>query len=193
MIHRLASRYSGLPKSRMCQILGVSRALVYRRRTERPERAEFFSRLRDEIETIILYFHGYRYRRVAHELKRRGFDVGFKTVSKVMREHSLQVHLRRRWAQTTDSDDGLQVYPNLAKGFACRAPGELWVSDITYVRVFRGLCFLAVVLVAHTRKVVGWERPKSLETGYCLRALQKALVSHPPIDGFIHHSDRGVR
>lgn len=193
MIRRLASRFSGLSKSRMCSLLKVSRALLYRPASERPERAAFFAMLRDEIETIILYFNGYGYRRVAHDLRRRGFKVGFKTVAKVMRENSLQVHLKKRWVPTTDSDHGLKVYPNLAKKFVPQAPGELWVSDITYIRLFRGFAFLAVVLDAFTRKAVGWELSSNLETGLCLRALRKALESRPPKPGFIHHSDRGVQ
>lgn len=175
----------------MCQLLGVSRALVYR--TGRPERAGLHAGLRDEIESIVLHFAGYGYRRVARELKRRGFSAGFKTVAKVMRENSLQVHLKKRWAPTTDSDHGLKVHPNLAKEFVPQAPGELWVSDITYKRLFRGFAFLAVVLDAFTRKAVGWELSSNLETGLCLIALRKALESRPPRPGFIHHSDRGVQ
>ena len=193
MIHRLASRYPGLPKSRMCALLGVSRALLYRRSSDRPERAAFFAQLRDEIEEIVLYFAGYGYRRVTRELRRRGQTIGFKTVAKVMREHALKVHLKKRWVPTTDSEHGLKVYPNLAKGLTPNAPGELWASDITYIRLFRGFAFLAVVLDAYTRKVVGWELSRSLDAGLCLKALEKAIASHPLKEGWVHHSDRGVQ
>ena len=192
MIYRLASRYSGLSKSRMCHLLGVSRALLYRKE-KRPERAAFYTMLRDEIEAILLHFAGYGYRRVTKELARRKFHVNHKVVSKVMRENSLQCQLKRRWVPTTDSDHGLRVHPNLAKGFSPNDTGQLWVADITYIRLFSGFCFLAIVLDAFSRRAVGWKLGRSLETSLPLAALHMALEGHPPKPGWIHHSDRGVQ
>ncbi len=149
--------------------------------------------LRDAIEQIILEFSGYGYRRVTHALVRAGWSVNHKRVLRIMREESLLCHLKRQFVPTTDSHHPFQVYPNLVKGLQVDAPDVVWVADITYIRLLSSFVYLAALLDAYSRKCVGWNLSKRIDTQLALGALEKALATRDVKPGLIHHSDRGVQ
>lgn len=149
--------------------------------------------LRDAIEAIVLELPGYGYRRVTHELRRQGWVVNAKRVLRVMREESLLCQLKRRFAPTTDSRHRFTHYPNLLRDHAVTRPNQAWVADITYIRLPTAFCYLAAILDAFSRRVVGWELSRSIDTDLSLAALEHAIRSRQPEAGLIHHSDHGVQ
>jgi len=176
---------------RCCQLVGISRSWYY---GKSQRRARSNTKLQDQIEKIVVEFPGYGYRRVTHELRRRGHHVNHKRVLRIMRDGALLCRIRRRSRRTTDSSHGLPVFPNLLRERPIRGLNEVWVADITYIRLPEEFVFLAVVLDAHSRRVVGWELSRSLETEpLTLTALERALASRPVPKGLIHHSDQGVQ
>jgi len=178
--------------SALCQMTGVSRAGFYRWRTPRqvvPVEME----LRDEMQEIAVEFPAYGYRRITAELQQRGFQVNHKRVLRLMGEDNLLCVRRRAFVITTDSRHSLPVYPNLAGGFQPTAINQLWVTDITYIRLRTEFVYLSVVLDAFSRRVVGWALGRTLEAELAIQALQMALVERKPPPGLIHHSDRGVQ
>lgn len=179
-----------LPVRRACELVDVSRSWYY---AKPKRRAKGDADLQDEIEKIVLGFPGYGYRRVTPELRRRGYLVNHKRVLRIMREGELLCRLRRRAKRTTDSNHGLAVYPNLLKGLSITGLDQAWVADITYIRLSTEFVFLAVILDACSRKVIGWELSRSLETSLALGALERALRSRTVRPGLIHHSDQGVQ
>lgn len=188
-------RFLALPIERLCQLLPLGRRTVYHHRhaTEEPERRKEATALRDRIEELALEFPGYGYRRVTAQLKREEWTVNHKRVLRVMREESLLCHIRRRWVPTTDSDHGLAVYPNLLKDETADRLNVVFVADLTYIRLPGEFCYLATVLDAFSRRVVGWHLAKYLDARLAIAALDMALRSRKPQAGFIHHSDRGVQ
>jgi transposase InsO family protein len=184
-----------LPLERACQLLGLNRGSYYRVR-EAPLLSAAEDELREAIEAVILEFPAYGYRRVTKALQRAGWRVNHKHVLRIMREESLLCRLRRRWVKTTDSDHGLAVYPNLLKQAGWRSltgMDQAWIADITYIRLPPGFCYLAAILDAFSRKVVGWGLSEEIDAGLVGAALQRALESREPPEGWIHHSDRGVQ
>ncbi len=149
--------------------------------------------LRDRIEGIVVEYPRYGYRRVTHELKRKGWAVNHKRVARIMKKESLQCQVKRRWVKTTDSNHPYRVYPNLVKGITVTRPNEVWVADITYIRILTGFLYLAVILDLFSRKVVGWALSEHIDTELTLAALRMALEERRPQAGCIHHSDRGVQ
>lgn len=148
------------------------------------------------IEQVVEAFHGYGYRRVTRHLQREGWLVNHKRVLRVMGEAGLLVRRRRRFVRTTDSRHSLPVFPNLLPECGWRkltAPNQAWAADITYVRLGMGFCYLAVLLDAFSRRVVGWAVHDSLNARLSLQALDAALRLRRPERGWIHHSDRGVQ
>ena len=176
----------------LCETFQVNRRWYYTRLAE-GETADPDVELRDAIEQIILEFAGYGYRRVTHALVRAGWSVNHKRVLRIMREESLLCHLKRQFVPTTDSHHPFQVYPNLVKGLQVDAPDVLWVADITYIRLLSSFVHLAAVLDAYSRKCVGWNLSKRIDTQLALGALEKALATRDVRPGLIHHSDRGVK
>lgn len=159
-----------------------------------PENKKADVDLRDRIEHIILEFPGYGYRRVTEQLQREGMVINHKKVSRIMRQEGLQCVLRRNWKiATTDSNHPYPVYPNLAKGIELNFINQLWVSDITYIRVEQGFVYLAVILDAYSRKVVGYALSTNIDTQLVVTALTIAIQIRKPQPGCIHHSDRGVQ
>lgn len=134
---------------------------------------------------------GYGYRRVTHELHRRGHAVNHKRVARLMRANDLGIKPRRRFVRTTDSQHGQPVWPNLYRNVIPSRPDLVWVADITYIRLEREFCYLAAVLDACSRKVVGYAISRSIDTRLTLAALAAAIRSRKPLPGCIHHSDRG--
>jgi transposase InsO family protein len=175
-----------------CRAAQVSRAGFYRHYDEHaPRQAE--TELRDRIQHVALQNRFYGYRRVAAELRRQGVVVNHKRVLRVMREDNLLSLRKRRFVLTTDSRHYRPIYPNLLAGRALTAPNQAWVADITYIRLREEFIFLAVVLDAFSRCMVGWELGESLHTSLVLKALNRALAERPVPAGIIHHSDQGVQ
>jgi putative transposase len=154
-------------------------------------REEARTGLRSKIEEVVADWPAYGYRRVTHELKRRGIVANHKRVSKIMREDALTPRRVKRFIATTDSNHPLPVFSNLAKGFVATGPDQLWVADITYIRLRAAFVFLAVILDIWSRRVVGYSVGKFLDVRLTLAALEAAVRSRDPQPGLIHHSDRG--
>jgi transposase InsO family protein len=127
------------------------------------------------------------------ELKRRGWAVNHKRVYRWMREDNLLCLRKRKFVVTTDSDHGLPVSPNLARALVVTGLDQLWVADLTYIRLELEFVYLAVILDAFSRRVIGWALDRALEAALTLQALHMALVQRRPAPGLVHHSDRGVQ
>lgn len=174
----------------MCELAGVSRASFYRNwEKQEPSAAEMS--LRDAIQRAALAHRYYGYRRIAVCIQREGLVVGAKKVRRLMREDNLLAIRRRKFVVTTDSQHAFQVYPNLAQHLELTNLNQLWVADLTYVRLEQEFVYLAVVLDAHSRRVIGWALARSLKSALALEALEMALTRRQPKPGLVHHSDRG--
>jgi putative transposase len=154
-------------------------------------REESRATLRAAIEEIVEEWPAYGYRRVTQELRRRGTVANHKRVTRIMREEALTPRRIRKFLVTTDSDHAEPIFPNLARDFVPTGPDQLWVADITYIRLRAEFVFLAVILDAWSRRVVGYAASKHLDTQLTLAALNAAVSSRRPGSGLIHHSDRG--
>ncbi len=177
---------------RMCEVAGFSRAGYYRfLDPEKPAGADMD--LRDEIQKVALEWACYGSRRIAEELKARGWDVNRKRVQRLMREDNLLCVTKRKFVVTTDSTHGLKIYPNLAAAIDPTGVDQLWVADITYIRLEEEFVYLAVILDAFSRRVIGWHLNDSLDDSLSLAALQMALKGRTVKLGLVHHSDRGVQ
>jgi putative transposase len=183
----------GLSVERMCELSGVSRAGFYRHwLASAPRQAD--TAVRDAIQQIIVEKRFYGYRRVQRELRQRGQCVNAKRVLRLMREDNLLCLRTRHFVPaTTDSQHGWRVWPNLARGLVTRNLNELWVADITYVRLQEEFVYVAVVLDAHSRRVIGWALAQHLGASVAVQALRMALLERQPAPGLIHHSDRGIQ
>ena len=149
--------------------------------------------LRDHIQRLALAKSVYGYRSMTAELRREGLIVNHKRVLRIMREDNLLCLRKRRFIKTTDSEHGLHTYPNLAKDLQLSGTDQLWVSDITYIRLQKEFVYLAVVLDAFSRRVIGWDLSRRIDTELTLAALQMALDNRTVQPGLVHHSDRGVQ
>ena len=137
--------------------MGLARSTYYYRSQQKSMEAEKKEAdLRDRIEQIVVEFTRYGYRRVTYQLRREGWKVNHKRVARIMREQSLQCQIKRRWVKTTDSDHGYRIYANQLKGLEVSRRNQVWVADITYIRILTGFLYLAVVLDLFSRKVIGW-------------------------------------
>ena len=180
--------------SKACQVSGLASSSFYYKSSPKYQRrrAADDEKLRQQIECILEEFPSYGYRRIEHELKRRGIRANAKRIRRVMKVFGLRPILWRRFIRTTDSGHALPVYPNLLKKRQISAVNQAWVSDITYIRIRSSFVYLAAILDLYSRKVVGWALSKRVDTELCLAALQMALTDRPA-RGCIHHSDRGVQ
>jgi transposase InsO family protein len=169
---------------------GLSRAGFYRWRIPR-QASPVEMEIRDEMQKVAVESPAYGYRRITAELQRRGFDVNHKRVLRMMREDNLLCVRQRAFVLTTDSRHNLPVYPNLAGAMKPVAINQLWVADITYVRLETEFVYLAVVLDAFSRRVIGWALDRTVEDELTLTALRMALELRQPSPGLVHHSDRG--
>jgi len=149
--------------------------------------------LRGKIEAICLEYPRYGYRRVTEELKREGLRANHKKVLRLMRESDLLCRVRHRWVKTTDSRHRFRRYPNLIKGMAITRLNQVWLSDITYIRIRTGFVYLAAILDAYSRKVIGYAVSGGLDTSLTLEALNRAVARRQIGPGVIHHSDQGVQ
>jgi putative transposase len=178
----------------LCLAAGVSRASFYRGWAQTEPDLEEMA-VRDAIQRLALSHRHYGYRRIGVLLRREGWAVNAKRVLRLMRDDNLLCLRRKAYVPaTTDSNHGWRVYPNLARRMVPMAPDRLWVADITYIRLERAFVYLAIVLDAFSRKVVGWALADHLAASLALEALNMALASRKPPPGeLIHHSDRGVQ
>ncbi len=179
---------------RMCMLAGVSRASYYRRwRRVAPRREQ--TQLRDVLQRLAVAHRHYGYRRLNALLRREGWAVNHKRVLRLMRTDNLLCLRRRAFVPApTDSRHDWRVVPNLARGMQVTGLDQLWVADITYLRLLEEFAFLAVVIDAFSRRVVGWAVEVHLRAALAVAALQMALVTRRPQRGqLIHHSDRGVQ
>jgi putative transposase len=177
---------------RRCRVLALSRAAYYRRQTEQSARAPD-AELRDQIQRVALEWPAYGYRRITAELQRCGLGVNHKRVLRLMREDNLLCVRKRQCIRTTDAHHRLLVYPNLVPALTVSGPNQLWVADITYIRLPQECIYLAVLLDAWSRRCIGWALDRPLEAELALAALRMALAPRQVPPGLVHHSDRGVQ
>jgi transposase InsO family protein len=149
--------------------------------------------LRDALQRLALEFPSYGWPRMTAELQRRGWAVNHKRVYRLMREDNLLCLRKRKFVVTTDSDHGLPVYANLVPALQLTGLDQLWVADLTYIRLAVEFVYLAVILDAFSRRVIGWALGRTLEAVLTLGALRMALAQRRPKPGLVHHSDRGVQ
>lgn len=192
-VRRCTQRQDELTIERACERARVSRAGYYRDFSEHePRQAEVI--FRDRLQRACLEHPHYGSRRITALLRATdGVPVNRKRVQRLMREDNLLVLGRRRYVVTTDSRHTYSVYPNVARDFTPAAVNQLWVADLTYIRLRESFVYLAVVLDAYSRKAVGWQLGETLEASLCLAALNRALADRAIAAGIIHHSDRGVQ
>ena len=173
----------------MVELGRVSRSGFYRfDENARPDRD---MDLRDAIQRIALEWPSYGRPRITAELRRRGWTVNAKRVHRLLREDNLLCVRKRKFVVTTDSNHGRKVYPNLARGLVLTGMDQLWRADITYIRLREEFVFLAVILDAFSRRVIGWALDRNMEDGLTLTALRMALSRRSIQPGLVHHSDRG--
>lgn len=177
---------------RMCEVAGCSRAGYYRF-LDPVAPAPANLDLRDQMQKIALEWPSYGSRRITQELKARGWDVNRKRVQRLMREDNLLCVAKRKFVVTTDSAHGLPVYPNRAASLILTGVDQLWVADITYIRLEEEFVYLAVILDAYSRRVIGWHLGEGLDDSLTLTALRMALQERTVRPGLVHHSDRGVQ
>jgi transposase InsO family protein len=178
---------------RMCGLARVSRAGFYRSLQEQMPVEEDME-VRSAIQSIALeHRRRYGYRRITAELRRRGMLVNHKRVARMMREDSLLGIQPRAFVVTTDSRHDWEVYLNLASRMKLTGINQLWVADITYIRLKAEFVYLAVILDAYSRKVVGWALERTLAARLPIAALEHAIAERQPPPGLVHHSDRGVQ
>ena len=176
----------------LCQITGLNRADFYRRRVPR-QVMPLEMEIRDQMQKIALESPACGYRRITSELQQSGIEVNHKRVLRMMHQDNLLCVGRRAFVITTDSRHNLPIYPNLAREIKPTGINQLWVSDITYIRLRTEFVYLAVVLDAFSRRVIGWALGRTLEAGLAVTALRMALIERQPTPGLVHHSDRGVQ
>src|SRR5580658_8780961 len=178
---------------RMCALARVSRSSFYRSLQEqRP--AEEETEVRSTIQQIALeHRRRYGYRRICAEMRRRGIQVNHKRVLRMMRKDNLLTLRRRRFVVTSDSSHKLEVYLNLARRMKLSGMDQLWVADITYIRLKAEFVYLAVILDAFSRKVGGWALDRTLANRLTISALDRAIAQRGPRPGSVHHSDRGLQ
>jgi len=192
-IQAWTQRQGKLTVERMCQLAQVSRAGYYRRLAE-VEPAEEEMTVRDAIQKIALeHKRRYGYRRITAQLRRQGMVVNHKRVLKLMREDNLLAIRQRQFVITTDSRHELKVYVNLAARMELNGLNQLWVADITYIRLQEEFVYLSVIIDRYSRRVVGWALDRTLAARMAVVALQRAIAARQPGPGLVHHSDRGFQ
>jgi putative transposase len=182
----------GLAIRRMVELSQLSRSAFYRWQSAEPHPDPDLD-LRDAIQRIAVEWPSYGRPRITKELGQRGWKVNGKRVYRLMREDNLLCVRRRKFIVTTDSAHGLKVYPNLARRMTLSDVDQLWVADITYIRLRTEFVFLAVVLDAYSRRTIGWALDRTMEVKLTLAALRMALSRRTVGPGLVHHSDRGVQ
>jgi transposase InsO family protein len=175
----------------MVELAQASRASFYRFDNETESGPDPDMDLRDSIQQIALEWPSYGWRRITAELRRLGWTVNHKRVYRLMREDNLLCVRKRKFVMTTDSNHGRKVYPNLARDMVLTGTDQLWRADITYVRLREEFVFVAVILDAYSRRVIGWALDRIMEDDLTLSAVRMALSRRMVEPGLVHHSDRG--
>jgi len=174
--------------------MNLARSTFYRKpKSASPDAMRSEADLMDRIEAVCLEFPRYGYRRVTAQLRREKFLVNHKRVLRLMRESDLLCRVKRRWVNTTDSRHGFPRYPNLIKELIISHLNQVWLSDITYIRIRSGFVHLAAILDAFSRRVIGYAISSRLDASLTLEALRMAIAQRQPGPGLIHHSDQGVQ
>ena len=193
-MHPLIDSASGqIPVQRLCELAVVPRSSFYRASHVREPRPDPNERVLREIRTICEEMPGYGSPRVTEELRRRSVHVNHKRVSRLMAKANLRCRRRKHFVRTTDSTHSFRVYPNVAKDVVATRPDQLWRADITYVRLVREFIYLAVILDAFSRRVVGWALSRHIDAALTREALTRAIRQRHVAPGLVHHSDRGVQ
>jgi transposase InsO family protein len=177
---------------RMCQVLKLGRATYYRSGRARDSRVQGEG-VRRQLRRLAREWPAYGYRRLTYALRRRGVVANHKRVLRLMHEEQLIARRRRRFVCTTDSRHGCPVYPHLVPHLTVSGLDQLWIAELTYIRLPREFGYLAVILDAYSRRCIGWALECSLETGLSVTALQMALRRRRVRPGLVHHSARGVQ
>ena len=176
------------------EAVGLSRSTIFRHlHSSAASVSHHEVELRVQIQSIALEMRAYGYRPITKELQRRGVLVNHKRVLRLLRQDNLLCMRRQAFIHTTDSNHSLPVYPNLARGLVLSNINQLWVSDITYIRLRREFVYLAVILDAYSRRCIGWALSRHIDTQLTLKALRLALANRTVPPGLVHHSDRGVQ
>ena len=175
----------------LCTLADVSRSGYYRSLRPAPKPSADDLELRDAMQQVALEWPAYGSRRMKKELEKRGWKVNRKRLQRLMREDNLLCVARRKFVLTTDSAHGLTVYPNLPPTMTLTGINQLWIADITYIRLEEEFVYLAVILDAYSRRVIGWALDRTLEDELTLTALRMALARRVVEPGLVHHSDRG--
>jgi len=168
-------------------------SFYYKPRAKSTDRMKVEADLKDHIEAICLEFPRYGYRRVTYQLKHEGCQINHKKVLRLMRESDLLCRVKRKWVKTTDSSHHFPRYHNLIKGMVIDRLNQVWLADITYIRIRTGFVYLAAILDAFSRRVIGYAISASLDTELTMKALRMAIAERQPSPGVIHHSDQGVQ
>jgi putative transposase len=184
-----AATATGLSVRQLCALFGVNRAWYHAARGRAP--ADPDGALRAAVEQLALEFPRYGYRRVTAALVRAGWAVNHKRVVRVMRDAALLCRPRRRFVRTTQAGPGRPVYPNLLPQTTLSGLNQAWIADITYIRLPTRFVYLASILDAYSRRCIGWQVSREIDTALALGALERALATRQPAAGWIHHSDRG--
>jgi len=168
-------------------------SFYYKSRAKSPDKVKVEANLMDRIEAICLEFPRYGYRRVSQQLKREGWQVNHKKVLWLMRESEMLCQVKRKRVKTTNSNHRFPVYPNLIKDMVISHLNQVWIADITYIRIETGFVYLAAILDAYSRRAIGYAISESIDTALTLKALRMAVNNRHPALGIIHHSDQGVQ
>lgn len=181
----------GLTIRRMVELGRVCRSSFYRFDPQHQPSSDRDMELRDALQRIALEWPCYGRPRITRELRRQGWTVNPKRVYRLLREDNLRCVRRRKFVVTTDSNHGRRIYPNLARAWELSGVNQLWIADITYIRLLEEFVFLAAILDAFSRRVIGWALDRTLDDELTLTALRMALDRRTPPPGLVHHSDRG--
>jgi transposase InsO family protein len=193
LVAKQAGRSGGAPTTALCRAVGLARSTHYRLRSRVGKPPDRDRQARRAVARVCRKWTAYGCRRVAAQLRRDGIAVGRERARRLMREQGLTVRPKRRWVRTTQSHHGHKAWPNLTRDFKPTGIDQLWVADLTYIAMARGFVYLAAILDAYSRRVIGWALGGSLEAALAIQALRMALATRRPGPGLIHHSDRGVQ
>ena len=172
---------------------GLARSTFYYQSHPGAASSALDATLCERMQALAEVFPRYGYRRMTAQLRREGFAVNHKRVLRLMRAANLLCQTKRRFVRTTDSGHDLPLYPNLTRELELTKINQLWVADITYIHVREGFAYLAVLLDAFSRRVVGWALSRNIDSELTMAALRVAIGARQPPTGCIHHSDRGVQ
>ncbi|MBA7637840.1 IS3 family transposase ISMco1 [subsurface metagenome] len=172
--------------------MGIPRSNYYYKPKKNFLKKKMDADLADLIEKIAYQYPYYGYRRITAELRRKGIVVNHKKVLKIMKKMGIQCRKAKKFARTTNSSHNFRIYPNLAKNIEVSRPDKLWCADITYIRILTGFVYLAAIIDAFSRRIVGYAIGRTLAAKLPLEALKMAIKSRNT-DDLIHHSDKGIQ